>query len=87
MSKRWNRPKLPISKNGSGVVVAGAWLVASGVALMALTLAGVFLPFVAPLAGAAASCGVLVVLAGLIIREIRQAAFEAAIRADELTTE
>jgi hypothetical protein len=85
MSKHlWSRPKLPPGRGVEGIPL--------GLALIVIGSAAAFFGLNDPAAGvivtivgsSAISLGLAMVFAGVIIAEIRQAAFEAAVRAGEV---
>lgn len=90
MSKIWNRPALP---GGNLDIEFGVIVILAGVVALAIGgLAAVGLPInvnpvvVMALGGALVAAGAWFLAVRAIVREIRQAAYEAALRAGEVET-
>jgi len=81
---KWNRPKLPPGR-GVEAIPLGLVLIVAGAAAAIIGIndpsGG---PLVAIVGSSVVSLGLAMVFAGVIIAEIRQAAFEAAVRAGEV---
>ncbi|MDP1556627.1 MAG: hypothetical protein Q8L84_14310 [Hyphomonas sp.] len=93
--KEWRRPRVPETNHGSGLAGGGVLILLGLVAFLIPPLAGeqygpggmlALLLMIAPLAGALLFAGMWIVSLCLILREIRQAAYEAALRAGEVET-
>jgi hypothetical protein len=85
----WKRPTIPPANRGSGGIETGAICIASGAVIFlwyGFEAAGGVLPApaLALVGGAFLSAGVVLLPVSLVLREIRQAAFEAALRAGEV---
>ena len=93
MEHKWERPELPEANKGAGLLI-GWLMIIGGVIAGSMGLSAVGDPYadfsggaVASLGIASACMGLVFVPACMIMREIRQSAFEAALRAGEVTVE
>lgn len=84
MAQKWKRPDLPEAQKGWGAYWGAAFLI-SGIILAAVGIAS-GKPMMAATGSGLSGFGILAFIVSRILTEIRRIAFEAALRAGEVTT-